>query len=159
MSWRQDFAEIGDVVEVATRVATARQRCDVGKRRNEGLARIGKTEQTTLWLAPPGWERTLETYRAGLGQDQAAADRQAGMKAGGEEEAAVRASAGAAMLLVSHSFGESSISEGKVGYSLENAVANLLHVADEVGVDPFQVLAGALDRYSDTLEVEADGED
>ncbi|MBB1033148.1 hypothetical protein G6031_01910 [Dietzia sp. CQ4] len=96
----------------------------------------------------------VETYAAAHGQ--AADDRQAGLRSGGDEEAMVRASAGAAMLVVSHWLGEPKVREGEVEYSLENAMVNLLHAADEVGVDPLQVLAGALERYEDTL-VEGDG--
>lgn len=159
MSEIQEFAEVGHVAEVATRVASARRRSgDVGHRINESLRLLGEAEATALWLGPTTtWVPMMERYCSG--QEQAAADRQAGMSAGGDEEARVRASAGAAMLVVSRAFGEPSMREDKVGYSLENAVANLLHVADKVGIDPFQVLAGGLDRYGDTLEGEADDED
>lgn len=143
MSWNQGIAE------VVERVATARQRSAVSTRLNESLAKIGTSEAVGKWLAPRGWQSVVETYAAAHGQ--AADDRQAGLRSGGDEEAMVRASAGAAMLVVSHSLGEPTVREDEIGYSLENAMANLLHVADEVGVDPFQALAGALERYEDTL--------
>lgn len=160
MSEVQGFPEVGHVEDVAARVASAlRRRGGVGHRINSDLMRLGSAEATALWLGPtPAWAKTMERHFCS-GQEEAAADRQARMKEGGDEEAWVRASAGAAMLFVSGIYGEPSMREDKVGYSLENAVANLLHVADKVGIDPFQVLAGGLDRYGDTLETEADDED
>lgn len=144
----QGSAEVDQVVAVAIRVARARQRGAVANRRNEELARIGSVEATEQWRAPRGWLRALETDGA---TQKTSLERQTSLRAGGEEEAAVRASAGAAMLAASRSFAELPLRDDEVGYSLENAVVNLLHIADEVGVDPLRVLAGALERYEDTL--------
>jgi len=137
MSWKT-------LAEIAERVALARRQNVVERRRSEHLAKVGTVEAVAQWLAPLEWQQVLDGLES---QGQASEERQFALAAGGDEEAWARARVGAAMLTVSRRLGEPVMRADRVDYSLENAVANLLHVADEAGLDPLQVLAGGLDRY------------
>lgn len=145
MADRQDSPEVARMMEVAARVASARAKGGIAQRR-EGTP--------TSW-GPAFWADAVNAYGARrLAQEKDA--WQEGLDAGGDEEAGFRASAGRAMLAASRELGERELSNPSLAFTFENAVSNLLHAADEAGLDPFEVLAEGLDRYSNLIPDEDD---